>query len=230
MRAGLVGFGCCLVVMALTAGCETLNAPPPPQGDPPLAQDPSNPLAVLENELARAGLGDTDLVFETTMTFPVPSGGDTNTRPTAWKGVFLGRTEATLHAQDQVLVIAKTWQCNESGLQYMYNPFTRTWGYAAQHSSQEPNRLWVLFSGTAADFFRDVAAKQEARCPLTSVIAKTKPIVPGTLPADISVDRMLADLTEEALTAMDAHLKAEHTASNPCNPDMHVYIKPAASR
>ena len=47
--------------------------------------------------------------------------------------------------------------------------------------------------------------------------------------SDRERDAMLSDLLELGLTGLHAHLKAEH-ASYPCNPDIHVYVKPAASR
>ena len=229
MQARLAYFGCGLVVVALAAGCASTSGPQPPSGAEQLTLVKSTLQEVLQNELAKAGLCDTDLVFETTMTFPVPAEGDKNPRP-AWKGVFLGREEATLQVKDQMLVIAKTMQCNEVETRYMFNPFTRTWGLEAQRTPPEGNRLWVLFSGNASEFFHDVSAAKAVRHPLASLVTHPKLIVPETFPANVCVDDMLAILTELGLSTLDAHLKAEHATGNPCKPDVHVYIKPAASR
>ena len=228
MKATLGYCGCFALVMALAAGCASTGSQPA-AADQQVTQVEATSQSVLQGELARAGLCDTDLVFETTITFPVQEGGDKHPKP-AWKGIFLGREQATLQAKDQLLVIAKTLQCNEVETRYVFNPFTRTWGLAAQRTTPEGNRLWVLFSGNASEFMHDVANAASVRSPLAETAANPKLHPATAFPVDVSVDAMLADLTEIGLSGLNAHLKAEHSGEILCNPDVHVYVKPAAGR
>ena len=223
----LVPFGCGLLALALAAGCQTT----PTAADntrEKLAHVESSSQEVLSDLLDKAGLSDSALVLETTMTFPPPASGDKHPKP-VWKGAWTGQPTGTLQANDQVLVIAKSIQCDAVEARYKFNPFTRTWMILADDSSPEGNWLRVLFKGTARDFAAAVAAAREQQTPLASLAGTAKSLTASSFPATITVDEMLNDLLELGLHGLEAHLKTEHATSS-CNPDIHVYVKPAAGR
>ena len=226
MHTRLIPFGCSLLALLLAAGCQTTATP----GAAPekLAHVESTSVEVLAGVLAQAGLSDSNLVLEATITLPPPAGGDAHPKP-AWTGAWAGQPAATLQAGDRVLVIAKSIQCGAIETKYTFNPFTRTWTLQAGDTGPEGNWLRVLFDGSARDFAAAAAAAREEQAPLAALAAGDKAAAAASFPAAVTVDGMLGNLTELGLSRLSVHLKAEH-ADHPCNPDIHVYVKPAAGR
>ena len=230
MKNYICHLGCGLLVLSLAAGCQsssgtTTGAKPEPQ----MAQIQGSARKVLADVLAKAGLTATDLVLEADITFPPPSGGDKNAKP-AWKGCFTGSEKAVLHADDQVLIIAKTMPCNATESRYEFNPANRTWTLAANNANPEGNLLWVLFNGTARNLVKEVAEFQDSRQLLGAMVRPARTITGAMFPAQVSVEEMHNNVVELGLSALDEHLRTVHADGHPCNPDVHVYIRSAADK
>ena len=191
-----------------------------------MTQERRSAQEVLADILGKAGLGATDQVLRTTITFPPPAAGDKNPLPN-WQGCFAGQEKAVLHADDRVLVIARTIS---PAPRYVFNPFIRTWTIAANQPNAEGDQLWVLFNGNAQDFVTEVAKARDAHDLLSSLVRKPRPITSATFPAQISIDESRNDLLELGLSALDEHLRTAHANGQPCNPEVQVYVKPAAGK
>jgi hypothetical protein len=228
MRRNVFHFGCGLIVLALAAGCESPSGPTAAvqPGAIQMTQDRRSVQEVLADILEKAGLVATDQVLRTAITFPPPAAGDKNPLP-AWQGCFAGQEKAVLNADDRVLVIAKTIP---PAPRYVFNPFIRTWSIAANQPNAEGNLLWVLFDGKARDFVTEVAKARDAHELLSSLVRKPRPVTGATFPAQISIDEIRNDLLELGLSALDEHLRTAHANGQPCNPEVQVYVKPAAGK
>jgi len=226
MKRNVFCFGCGLIVLALAAGCESPSGPTAAvQPETRMSQDRRSTQEVLDDILEKAGLAATDQVLRTTITFPPPAAGDQNPLPN-WQGCFAGQEKAVLNPDDRVLVIAKT---TPPAPRYVFNPFIRTWTVAANQPNAEGNLLWVLFNGKARDFVTEIAKARDAHELLSSLVRKPRLVTGATFPAQISIDEIRNDLLELGLSALDEHLRTVHANGQPpCNPEVQVYVKPAA--
>ena len=225
MQTRIVLLGGGLAVLLLAAGCQTAPTAAD-QNSEDLMHVESSSVEVLGGALAQAGMTDSNLVLETTITLPPPAAGDAHPKP-SWKGLWAGQSAPALQADDRMLVVAKSIPCDVPEAQYKFNPFTRTWSIQAGTTNPEGNWLRVIFTGTAREFVAAAAASREQQSPLASLAADAKGA--AGFPMAATVDGVLADLTELGLSRLSAHLRGEH-ADRSCNPDIHVYVKPAAGR
>lgn len=226
MKARLVCIGGAAAVLLLAAGCRSTEPAAPRER---LAHVESTSQQILDDLLTKAGMSGANLVLETTLTFPVPPDGDHNPVP-AWRGVLKDQVKAALQADDQVLVIAKSLQCNAVEARYVFNPFTRTWLMASDDAPPEGNWVRVLFQGTVRDFAREVEAARSRQGPLSSLAKPAAAAAEAvSFPLALTIADLRGSLATLGLSALDAHLKAEHATSS-CNPDVHVYLKSAAAK
>jgi hypothetical protein len=230
VKINVFQLGCCFSVLALAAGCQSPNGQAGEKSEIPMAHVQASSQKVLADILAKAGIAETDLVLEDTIAFPPPAVGDKKNPRSAWMGRFAGQEKAVINAEDQMLVIAKTIPCNAAETRYVFNPFLRTWILTADRSSPEGNLLWVLFNGKAKDFVTEVDKAQNAHELLGSLVRTPQPVTGATFPVQVLVDEMRNDLIELGLRGLDEHLRTVHADGQPCNPDVHLYVKPAAGK
>lgn len=222
--------GCCLTVLALAAGCQSTTSTAVGKPDARMTHVQGTAQEILANLLAKTGMTESNLVLEDTITYPPPAAGDQRNARSAWMGSFAGQDKAVINADDQMLIIAKTVPCNATETRYVFNPFIRVWTLQADRTSPEGNLLWVLFNGKARDFAAEVAKAQNAHELLGSLVRQSRPVTSTTFPVQIEVNEMRNDLVELGLSGLDDHLRSVHADGHPCNPDVHVYIKPAAAK
>jgi hypothetical protein len=216
------------MVLALASGCQSPGRPAGAAPENQMAQVQGSAQEILAGILKQAGLETTDLVLETIIAFPPPAGGDQGTK-VEWKGRFAGLDKVLINADDRVLVVVKTSPCNAVEMRYVFNPFIRTWMLSADRSSPEGNLLWVLFNGKASDFMKEVAEVRNSSGLLGSLVRDTPPVVGATFPVLATNAGMRSDVLSLGLGALDEHLRTVHADGQPCKPDVHVYIKPAAA-
>lgn len=229
MKLNACHLGCGLIVLALAAGCQSTGGQGAAAADAQMTHVQGTSQAVLSDVLAKAGLTATDLVMEVTVAIPPPANGDPNPKA-QWGGCFAGQEKAVLQADDRVLLIAKTLQCDAVESRYVFNPFIRVWTLSADRSSVEGNLLWVLFNGKASEFAQEVNKAQDAHELLGSLVKPSRPITAATLPAQVTAEELRNDVVELGLTALAQHLQVVHADGQPCNPDVHLYVKPAAGK
>ena len=218
-----------LVVLMLAAGCQSPSRPAGAAPENQMAQVQGSSQEILAGILKQAGLATTDLVLESILVFPPPAAGDQNPK-VAWQGRFSGLDKVLMNADDQVLVVIKTTPCNAVETRYVFNPFIRTWMLSADRASPEGNLLWVLFHGKAADFVKEVAKEQNGNELLGSLVREARPVSGAVFPILVTSAEMRNDVLELGLSALDGHLRTMHADGQPCKPDVHVYIKPAAGK
>lgn len=219
---------CCLTILALAAGCQSTRPASAADEEARMSYVAGFSPAVLADILAKEGFSDTNLVLEDTITFPPPAAGDKRNARSGWMGCFAGQETAVINAEDQVMVIATALSCGGSRPRYVFDPFTRTWKFHAVNASPETDLAWMLFNGKAKDFVQEVRKAHEQHELLGSMVRESRPVTSPTFPLHIVVNEMRNDLIELGLNALDEHLRTKHADGRPCNPDVYVYVKPAA--
>ena len=226
MKTNVFHFVCCFAILALVAGCQSTGGRNGANPAIQTSQDERSPQEVLADLLQKAGLGTTDLVLKTVITYPPPSDGDKNPRPT-WQGCFAGREKAVLGADDRMLVIAET---RPPAPRYVFNPFIRTWTLVSDQPNPEEHLLWVLFDGKARNFAKEVIKARDDHEMLSSLVRSSRPVTGNTFPVQISIDEMHNDLVELGLNALDEHLRTAHADGDVCRPEVRIYVRPAAGK
>ncbi len=218
-----------LGIIALAAGCLLTGCLTDGGGKSNAASDaktPSDATAYTSPEglntiLADTGFTASNRVLTTILSVPAVN-NDPNTAA-SWSGAFAGAEQAVLKADDQILVIARSRDQDQT--RYQFSAQTRAWQDVSDKRATGWRQIW--FRGSAKDFLRTVQADRDSRAALTDAL--NKPLGEGSFPLQISTAAMRTNLVEIGLSTLEEHLRTTHADGRPCTPEIRVYVRPAGS-
>lgn len=220
---GLAFWGAHLAIGLLLVGCQ--SGGDSEAGGSFLIPGPKDAATVSPSDtigktLTATGFSSTDLVLVTVLTLPLPD-RDTISN-VVWRGVFTGSEQARWHADDRILVIARSRDTRLFG----FNAPSLTWWDFGEGRESNWEKVW--FNGTARDFFCAVRSDRAERAPILASLSATPPEV--VLPVRVTADELRSDLCQIGLHAMKGQFRTERAAGRICTPEIFVYIQLAPER
>jgi len=215
---GLAFWGAHLAIGLLLVGCQ--SGGDSEAGGSFLIPGPKDAATVSPSDtigktLTATGFSSTDLVLVTVLTLPLPD-RDTISN-VVWRGVFTGSEQARWHADDRILVIARSRDTRR----FRFSAPLRNWLDVSDNKESNWEQVW--FNGNAKEFLQTARSDRTARDPIL-VSFNTKP--PGiVLPQQMTTAVLRSDLVQIGLNAMRGKFATEREYGRICTPVVYVYMQ-----